>query len=325
VNTYATEARSALYQSLAEAFSEPPTWLVHAGNRWSVYHAALQVAQEEDNQELHRAALALSLIPAGGLQQRRKHYHRLISSIDHPNLCFHESLARHERLGGMLTIAVWTAYRAVGLQVNEEISPDHLSVELTFMSYMIQQQLTAPDDARHWRKARRLFVKRHVGQWLPAVGDALFASNDPIYAPLGQILAIAIRTESPKNKPKQTRTNYHLPVMTQSDICNLCNFCVQVCPTHALVIRENTEWTMLTVDDINCISCKKCVAICPTHALQLKNTPPTTETRSLNSSPRCHCVRCGNPTVSQAEIDAISQQIGNPEWLDYCSDCRSML
>jgi len=43
----------------------------------------------------------------------------------------------------------------------------------------------------------------------------------------------------------------------------------------------------------------------------------------LRESPRARCSRCGQPTVSRAELDFVVSQVGHPAWLDLCQECRA--
>jgi len=131
--------------------------------------------------------------------------------------------------------------------------------------------------------------------------------------------------EKKKRPPKRAAGAAHaLPRIAQPEACNLCSFCVQTCPTNALTIREDEETTALQLMDALCLGCSKCVRICPTEVLHLEDTLADYSRQTLRISPRTRCKNCGQPIVSQAEMEAVRAQIGEPEWLQYCLDCRAI-
>lgn len=78
----------------------------------------------------------------------------------------HESLYNyppHElpRLWGRATEEVVAFYNSVGLTIDDEISliPDHISAELFFMSYLIENRFL---------KEQKSFMEEHLLQWIPA-------------------------------------------------------------------------------------------------------------------------------------------------------------
>lgn len=83
----------------------------------------------------------------------------------------HESLYNypsHEtpRLWGKATEEVEAFYNSVGLTIYEEIDliPDHISAELSFMSYLIENKLV---------KEQKAFMEKHMLLWIPVYCDEL--------------------------------------------------------------------------------------------------------------------------------------------------------
>jgi len=107
----------------------------------------------------------------------------------------------------------------------------------------------------------------------------------------------------------------------------LCGFCAQVCPTHALLIRETHNETALMLKEAACIRCGKCERICETQALTMqpafKDFNSSSGLITLRQSSRVECRGCGEPMVSQAEFNFVTTQIGHPTWLDFCLECRA--
>lgn len=45
--------------------------------------------------------------------------------------------------------------------------------------------------------------------------------------------------------------------------CYGCGACVEVCPTHAIEMRENSEGFMMPdIDETKCVGCNKCNTVC---------------------------------------------------------------
>ncbi len=49
--------------------------------------------------------------------------------------------------------------------------------------------------------------------------------------------------------------------------CNLCEICIESCPTHAIKKEKNK----VTIDPISCVGCGICIPLCPQEAIDLKN------------------------------------------------------
>jgi TorA maturation chaperone TorD len=75
-------------------------------------------------------------------------------------------LEERPRLWGRATQEVLAFYRSAGLMVDEEtgLIPDHLSMELLFMSYMIENGL---EEQQH------TFMEEHLYPWVPGYCDEI--------------------------------------------------------------------------------------------------------------------------------------------------------
>lgn len=73
-------------------------------------------------------------------------------------------LGEISRFWGKATEEVQKFYKSAGLMIDEEIDliPDHLSVELLFMSYLIEQGLI---------EYQKGFIEKHLFVWVPAYCD----------------------------------------------------------------------------------------------------------------------------------------------------------
>lgn len=316
-------ARARLYHMLAEALSEPPDWLSASGHQWPLFTAALEVAHNENHPAIRQAVTEVAAIAPEDLSKRQARYTTLFSGQG--RLWLYESLARDGQLAGPSAMAVWAVYEAAGLTVAGTELPDHASMELAFLAYLAQQEAEMSAEAPQWRRARRLFIKCHAGRWLPALGEALALTGDVVYAPVGRLLAATLVTDLQPRRRSLAQWTRRLPTLSQPENCNLCGFCVQVCPTHALTIQETDKTTALLLIGSTCVACEQCVRVCTPHALQLHPATPHPGQHVLRESLRARCPACDQPTVSQVELDAVAASIGTPTWLTYCSDCRILL
>jgi nitrate reductase assembly molybdenum cofactor insertion protein NarJ/ferredoxin-like protein FixX len=315
-------SRADLYATLAEALAEPPEWLAGAGPQWPLFVTVADLAPASEAAD--RAAHALAAIPAESLAARQARYAALFAGVGRPRLQLYESEAVGGRVFGPEVVAVERYYTAAGLEAVGAELPDHASLELAFLAH------TAEHDAR---AVEREFIAKHAGRWLPTLGRALARSGDEVYAPIGQLLAEWVEEcaahSAPQRPPKPALKHApRWPVLTQAEACTLCGFCVQVCPTHALTLHETARETALVLSPAKCVGCNKCERVCEMRVLKIQDFRSPQDFGSLlvlRQSPRVLCRGCDVPMVSQAELDFVIRQIGHPAWLDYCSDCRSVL
>ena len=159
------------------------------------------------------------------------------------------------------------------------------------------------------------------GRFLGPQTFALQALYHEAWTTVGHLLAAAL---NPPRKQRQAAAKQTgLPRVSDLEMCTLCSFCVQVCPTHALMMQEDNLATRLTLTASLCIYCHKCEQVCAEKAIDLLGKLTPADVLILRESPRAVCPRCGKPTVSEAEINAIVTRLGeHPAWLDSCLDCR---
>lgn len=320
-----------IYHALAELLAGIPPWMAEAVCEWPLYADALRVAPVSP--AARRAILALSEIPVESLEQRQKHYEALFGGA--PRFWLYESAALTGRILGPQTFEVARIYRSECLEPAFEAElPDHASLELAFLAYMAEQADGAGEfgasNAVEWRKREREFIQEH-GAWLIQLGRALADTRDEVYAPLGAFLADWLQESLSHSKSelrKSNRKTSRVPLIARPNDCSLCGFCVQTCPTHALGVSENESDTRLLLNFQACTGCGKCEQICNTKAITLQrhsalgaaNGKPVT----LRQSPRSRCLSCGQPTISQAELNYLRAQLGRNAWLETCLDCRPM-
>jgi TorA maturation chaperone TorD/NAD-dependent dihydropyrimidine dehydrogenase PreA subunit len=317
--------RSELYGALAEVLSDPPEWLALSGSEWPLFSIANDLAMNSPS--ARKALERMKIISPEPIGVRQERYNALFSGTGRPRFWLHESLYRSGKLFGSETREVEGIYRTAGLVMEGAELPDHASIELAFLAYVANQQDGTNLHNQVWAEVERTFISAHAGRWLPALGRDLAESGDEVYAPIGQLLAEGLSGSRQRLKNGiSLLTGLWVPVLQEKENCSLCGFCVQVCPRRVLQIHENSTETILVRSRKSCSGCGKCVGICQVQALKLGqiNTGAGVagEMVVLHSSPRAHCPRCGQPTVSQAEIEYIQEQIGNLPWIELCQDCR---
>jgi len=305
-----TADRAALYAALAEVFSEPPDWMLCAGREWPLFELAKNLLPGSP------ALLGLSTLPAEARSARQARYEELFGNAGRPRFWLHESGYLSGRILGEDTFAVARFYRQAKLEVNGAELPDHASFELAFLAYLTERGDTQTEHS---------FLNEHALRWLPGLGSALAACDDPLYATMGQLLVDFLeRVVTPSIREAADISELHIPSLAEPQSCTLCGFCVQRCPTDALFVYETGTHTSLMLAAEKCIGCGKCLHACPDALLTLKTGPTAglKQTRTLLESERVTCSTCGAPTVSRAEFNYMTRKIGHPAWLDLCLTCR---
>ncbi|MFQ5408480.1 MAG: molecular chaperone TorD family protein, partial [Anaerolineales bacterium] len=295
---------AALYSELAHALA-PLTplnanerqagfeWLAAPGRKWPLYTLAVQLAGRQPTDALIQAVVALAELPAASSAARRAEYTTLFGGTGRAPIWLYESQHCDGRLPGPSTFVVRALYQQAGLEIEGAELPDHAALELEFLSFLAEQEARRPEESRSWRAARRLFVKRHAERWLPQVGRALQAAPFPAWSAIGCMLEALLALPS---TPRRASTRAPgLPDIDDVVQCNLCGFCIQVCPTRALQMREDPSMTALWLQPELCVRCRKCVRVCETHALSMNREPAKAASIPLRTSPRAVCPGCGEP------------------------------
>jgi TorA maturation chaperone TorD/NAD-dependent dihydropyrimidine dehydrogenase PreA subunit len=318
-----TNTLADLYAGLADILAEAgrgsvPEWLKRPGRAWPLFALAQALAARLDRPVLGRAVAAMAEVTRGS---RLAECERLFVGNGRSPIMLYESWHVDGRFPSPTTFAVQAVYRQAGLDLAGEL-PDHAAVELEFLSFLAEREEEDAEQAQKWRSARRRFLKEHVNRWLPQVAQQLLAANDEAWRAVGLLLT-AVLTLSDRSHSIQTDRMLGLPMITATSDCTLCGFCAQICPTRALRISEDELATQLYLLPEACIHCGKCEAVCDEQVMVMGGEMVGETAVLLRESPRLACPRCGQPTVSQAEIDAIVYRLGtHPAWLDVCIQCR---
>jgi ferredoxin len=295
-----------------------PEWVAFSGTQWPFYEACIRLADGLNNPNLDQCALALSEVPVSSLDRRSNEYEALFIGNENPPIWLNESYYVNGRIVGPILFSTLDMYQEAGLKIEGAELADHAGLELAFPAYLVDREKNDPEFFREWKQARQLFIKNHPGRWLPEVGRLMSRSIYPGWSAIG-LLIIALFGSA----VNQTNDKNVLPNIAEPDMCTLCGFCVQVCPTGALRIHEDEKSSSLYLETSLCNSCTNCGKICPEKVLSLSASPPDQSQVLLRESPLASCSNCGEKTFSQAELDYTQNILGNPDWLAFCLDCRS--
>jgi ferredoxin len=312
-----------VYTSLSEVFMPSvqaglPEWFALPGREWPFYEASIRLAKATQNSKLEQCAIALSEVPISSLDSRLSEYEKLFVGEGSPPIWLYESHYIGGRIFGPISFSIHNIYKDAGLEIAGSELADHAGLELAFLAFLVDKENTEIEFRNEWKQARDLFTKNHAGRWLPEVGKQMSRSGDPGWSAIG-LLVISIFSSDVTQKDR----NNIFPNIEEPDLCTLCGFCVQVCPTQALRIHEDGKTTFLRLETGLCTSCVNCRNICPENVLSLRANLFTQAQVLLRESPLSKCSICGDATFSQAELDYTKRVIGNPDWLAYCIKCRS--
>lgn len=327
-------ARAVIYHALAEALAEPT-----ADSANVLLDAVTLGAQALASAACQKAARALAELPSPDRETLHESYVRLVAGPGRP-LVLYESFHRQGRLASQVTWDVYRHYQALGLMPANGELPDHASMELAFLGYLAAAEAEAQASgegllAARLRAEQRSFLHTHVGAWLPHVGAALAAANDRFYAVVGRLLTEFL-SEELTGRQRNEQIGTRLPLLKDPAACTLCGLCAGSCPSGALQISESTTETVLLLAPARCVSCNRCAHICPEGVMILSLAAPAacqapgaanaSEQRVLRRSPRATCPNCGQPTVSQAELDAVFTRLqadpATRQRLSLCVECK---
>ncbi len=121
--------------------------------------------------------------------------------------------------------------------------------------------------------------------------------------------------------------------------CTLCRSCVNVCPTHAFRMVEETH--TLELRHVSCVACGLCEAVCPERVITLTRALPLAHA-SLHHTPVVQdemvgCAKCGKPYINRRALEAVEAKVlGLPALLDtfagnrknllrMCPNCRAVV
>ncbi|MGD0983038.1 MAG: 4Fe-4S binding protein [Acidimicrobiales bacterium] len=114
--------------------------------------------------------------------------------------------------------------------------------------------------------------------------------------------------------------------------CSLCEVCVGICPTGALVSDQRGAGSLrLSVEFGRCTGCGACVSSCPEEVINLDKAVDSALLAKgrhvVATAPAGRCERCGAPLVSGPSLAALRRRLGgaHPNLTgptSICADCR---
>lgn len=101
-------------------------------------------------------------------------------------------------LMGPASEAMAEALRAEGLELTLDYAelPDHMSVQLEFMYYLLARAMAGEEDAGSYLEKANNFLKEHLSQWLPKLGVKVSQeTRHPFYQGIGLLLEATVQAD----------------------------------------------------------------------------------------------------------------------------------
>ncbi|NIN69302.1 MAG: 4Fe-4S dicluster domain-containing protein [Anaerolineae bacterium] len=286
------------------------------------------------------ASLAQGLAgPEEGLEAE---YTRLFVGPGRPVAHPCESVYREGQVMGECTLAVRERYAEEGLGPEDQLLPDHVAVELEFMSYLARKEAEAweendVDRAEAYLRQEESFLREHLGRWLPSFCKRLLAGEaHPFYAGLAQRAweqvaedMAELRSWLRASAPSSIGDSDGWTVALGPE-CTLCGLCARVCLPGALrLTRDRGEMQLVFRVEV-CDGCAACQQWCPEQAVIVERSARFEGGRVvLVNSPLVICPRCGEPTVSAVLVDKLQERMaavneGVRQRLGLCPTCKAL-
>jgi len=121
--------------------------------------------------------------------------------------------------------------------------------------------------------------------------------------------------------------------------CTMCRSCVNVCPTHAFSLDENSQ--SLKFRQISCVACGLCEKVCPENVITLRHEihfeQSALEYRTVVQDDMVSCTKCGKPYINRRALETVEARLfsleslldtfsGNRrDLLRMCPNCRTVV
>lgn len=194
-------ARAEIYKFLSVAYSSPEQVLL-AKDLWGTARRAFDI--------IEKFLFATELKEIDTYVQRCQdslsfsiEYTRLFRGPVKADVYPYESMYMEGEIVGKSTIDVVDRYLEAGVRVSDEFKdlPDHICVEMGFMSYICAQELIARQQGM-WDEAVRFqhigdnFITNHLSRWISRFSDLVMQhSNLPYYVNLARMTGDFISRE----------------------------------------------------------------------------------------------------------------------------------
>jgi DMSO reductase family type II enzyme chaperone len=200
--------RSAMYEALALGFRPPTTEtykrLIHEEQNSALMQiAAMLEASGSNGKSTNIAFRVRQLSQCAELETLGKSYRYLFGFTAHPKVPPYETEYGEEALFQQPQELADLAgfYSAFGLKMNAFERADHISCECEFLAFLTRKEAHALEQneaemLETTRGAQRLFIKDHLGRFVPAFVKTLRRENpDGFYGSLGNLCHDFIRAE----------------------------------------------------------------------------------------------------------------------------------
>jgi TorA maturation chaperone TorD/Pyruvate/2-oxoacid:ferredoxin oxidoreductase delta subunit len=192
-------------------------------------------------------------------------------------------------------------YRKEGLEIAENFYdlPDHLILELEFMSFLCEQEVSADLPKKWWEKQYQ-FLIYHLLWWLPAFVDSLQESAEPLYPSLAGLLLRWIKADLGYlgvllNEYSSPSLGQRKKVRLQiKGDCSFCGICSLRCQDDALALVLEEKGVELHFYPERCSGCSICVETCPMKILYISrgSSPRNNQGTSAEILAKGPCMRC---------------------------------
>jgi ferredoxin len=111
--------------------------------------------------------------------------------------------------------------------------------------------------------------------------------------------------------------------------CTMCRACVNVCPTHAFSLDENSQ--SLQFKHIACVACGLCEKVCPENVITLRREirfeQSALEYQTLVQDDMVSCEKCGKPYINRRALETVEARLFSLESLldTFSSNRRNLL
>ena len=118
----------------------------------------------------------------------------------------------------------------------------------------------------------------------------------------------------------------------------MCRSCVNVCPSNAFKIEENTQ--SLQFKHLACVACGLCEKVCPENVITLRREiffeRDALEYQTMVQDDMVSCANCGKPYINKKALEAVEARVLSLEslldtftgdrknLLRMCPDCRAV-
>lgn len=249
-------------------------------------------------------------------------YFCLFQGAGRPLVQPYESFHIEGRLMGAVTDQLLQRYTEAGLQVKTTIGQftDHISIELAFMAFLVDQEEEQSSRCLIWRARQRRFLNEHLYRWAGTFCEAIQESQvHPFFTQAACATQKLLDQEVHRlTHTKQTKKYPNIRLDLDAASCTLCTLCVDNCRQGALSVSSSQNSLSLIFNHTECNGCRACLRLCPENAITLRRMPPTDmppmeEILTLISAARAICPRCSQPHIALPWLERLSVHLqGDP-------------